>query len=690
VLSDHPYTDELVRRSHVSRRLCLGLMLAVIATALCVLVLGWGAQLPVVVRLHPDFPAMVPVTALVLLVSALALYLSLRFRARGGLGLAALFGLAVVIVHSVPALAAMFAAMFDRISGPATLPSDTFSLAAKACTLLLSASLAGLSLRARSLAPAIVTFASIGLALTMVPLLGYMFSAEALFSARVYTSMALHTALSFAALFIAILLLYPRLGWMGVLLSPGPGGVMARRLLPTIITGTLLICYLALIAVRADFFDVDFRLALLAAMNILVVTGAVLGFAGVANRSQAARLRAEESLTEKERALRESEVIAAHAQRVDALGRLVGGVAHDFNNLLTVILGNLELIQRTEDANERRTYLAEAIAASGQAAHLTRQLLAYGRKTLLSPEPVAVNRALGGMEGMMRRLLPETIELRLDTGSHIGDTQIDMAQFQQALLNLVINARDAMQQGGAVEIVTRARKLDEEDAAALSTDGALAPGAYVSVTVRDTGTGMEPDTLAQAVEPFFTTKRVGEGSGLGLSMVYGFCRQSGGALTLRSAPGAGTEATMLFPVIEGTERNGNGLPRLETVPPGDGGATVMIVEDGEAVARVLGRHVHDAGYALITADSGDAALEMLESGSKPDLVISDIVMPGVIQGHELAMILQEQYPDIRIVLMSGYQSENTRNRYPRIRDVEFLQKPIDRTTLLKAIRAALE
>ena len=517
-----------------TRRFGTVLSAVVIVCAFVVLVLGWGFEVDAARRIMPQYPAMVPATALTLVAGSLGTLALHRRRPPWQPVTAAVTLFVIVVLEQVASLT----------PGTKT-ESDGMSLASIASALLLGASL---MLRTRSRVTAAVVVDTLGLVVTTVPLIGYLFGSATLYGNPLYTQMALHTALCHAILFVALLLASPRRGWIAVLLGDEPGSVMARRVVPVAIVIPLILSLIASMAVKNNLMTVEFRLAVLTFLIIASTVVAVLGFANLTNRAERRNAMAQAAYLNSERRRQEVELAAARSEKVTALGKLVGGVAHDFNNTLNVILGNLELLREDPDRKAHEEYVADAIAASHRAAALTRQLLAYGRKSRLDPVRITVAAEIDGALSMFRRVCPSNIALHKDFGEGTDRVRLDPDAFQQAILNVLINARDALPQGGTIHIATRTERLDGAAGAGYRDDESLPAGAYVTVRFADDGIGMSPEIAARATEPFFTTKKIGEGTGLGLSSVAGFCLQSGGGLRIDSTEGVGTTITMAFPV----------------------------------------------------------------------------------------------------------------------------------------------
>ena len=382
---------------------------------------------------------------------------------------------------------------------------------------------------------------------------------------------------------------------------------------------------------------------------------------------------------------REMEQRLRESQRLEAVGHLTGGIAHDFNNLLTVILGNSEfLAESIKDPNLRP--LAEmTMAASQRGAELTSRLLAFARRRPLNPKPTDINEVIQSMEPLLRRTVPEHIEMEFMLGSSLGVIEIDAGEFDAALLNLVVNARDAMESGGKLTIETTNSVLEQQYAARHPD---VTPGEYVTVCVSDTGSGMTAETVKRAFEPFFTTKPTGKGSGLGLSMVFGFTKQSGGHLKIYSEVDEGTTIKLYFPIV-------NQAVQIEHQPtaadqPKAGKEHILITEDDDLVRQHLEGQLKLLGYRVTSSASGKEALALLVEHKDIDLLLTDVVMPGGMNGRELAAKAQELYPSLRILYTSGY-TENAVVHHGRLDPgVTLLSKPYTRTELANKVRLVLD
>lgn len=401
------------------------------------------------------------------------------------------------------------------------------------------------------------------------------------------------------------------------------------------------------------------------------------------------------------------------AQKMEAVGQLTGGLAHDFNNLLTIIIGNLQLLDgklTSDDKSQKR--LQESIDAARKGADLTRQLLAFARKQELEPQDVGVNGLVRGMESLIARTIGETIELRVNIMDGDPRALIDPSQLESAILNLAINARDAMNSNGKLTIETQPAYLDH-DYAKLNPD--VAPGQYVMVAVTDTGSGMSQELLEKVFQPFFTTKPVGQGTGLGLSMVYGFIKQSGGHIAVYSEIGHGTSVKMYLPRrMRAAEEMPRVAPQAATVTPAIAAQApaqdvvqqvtqpepspeavrkpkILVVEDQEAVRAVACGFLEDFGYDIIEAGDGFEALAKLQEHDDIDLMFSDVVMPGGMNGFDLAQAAQSMKPQLKIVHTTGYpKGAMVHQDEPRFKEGFIIMKPYRREDLQKMIKDALE
>jgi PAS domain S-box-containing protein len=394
-------------------------------------------------------------------------------------------------------------------------------------------------------------------------------------------------------------------------------------------------------------------------------------------------------LTEKKKAaeaLEAANVALFQAQKMESIGQLTGGVAHDFNNLLSVLSSGLEVLALQRKGGNREGNLAGADVrtlesmrrAIDRGARLTQQLLAFARQQPLQAETRNLNRIINGFETVLRRAVSANIEFVVELDRKAHSAVIDSARFESALLNLVVNARDAMPEGGRL-VITSANLSLEANADGNTGIATLAPGNYVEVTVRDTGTGMPPDVVTRAFEPFFTTKEVGKGTGLGLSQVYGFIKQSGGEVVIASRPGEGTAISIYLPAV------------VESVPEGESAHTecVLIVEDEPDLMDVAASLFTSMGYEVMTAASGREAIDVMERRDV-DILFTDVVMPNGMNGIELASYTREHYPATKIMLASGYPLPALKQRHGAdLGDFAFVNKPYRLSDLARTLRSAI-
>jgi nitrogen-specific signal transduction histidine kinase/ActR/RegA family two-component response regulator len=388
---------------------------------------------------------------------------------------------------------------------------------------------------------------------------------------------------------------------------------------------------------------------------------------------------------------RQSEESVRQAQKMEAVGQLTAGLAHDFNNLLQVIAGNQEALTKRIEQPDLRRRLNNAQLATDRAAKLTGQLLAFARKTRLDPRPVDLTEAVNGFAELLETTLGRHIDLQLNLRRRLPLCFVDQTHLETALLNIVVNARDAMPDGGTVTVTTG--RLTVGDDAAMRE---LVPGDYVVLEVADDGTGMSPAVLQRAAEPFFTTKGQGKGTGLGLAMVHGFLQQSRGRLEIESEVGRGTRVRIILPVHEG-EAEEEEAPRAAPEPrpqpmtePGaeSGRTTILVVEDSEDVLSLARESLSELGYEVLTAINGEEALRVLDRvENRIGLLFTDLIMPGSINGLALAEELRRRAPHVPVLLTTGYNEELVQGT--RAPGMDVLGKPYRRSELEDRVRSAL-
>jgi signal transduction histidine kinase/CheY-like chemotaxis protein len=381
-----------------------------------------------------------------------------------------------------------------------------------------------------------------------------------------------------------------------------------------------------------------------------------------------------------------TEAALRHAQKMEAIGQLTGGIAHDFNNLLTAITGNLDLLQRRLEAGSTdvKRFAGGAMAGATRAAGLTQRLLAFARRQPLSPTVVDVNQLVSGLEDIIGRTVGEHIRVRTCLSNALWRTWCDTSQLETALINLVVNARDAMPDGGSITIETGNAELGR--VYATDHDG-VAPDQYVCVAVSDTGGGMPPEVIARAFDPFFTTKPIGQGTGLGLSMIYGFVRQSGGHVALYSDPGQGTTVRIYLPRHHDTapaEAVGAPEPLARSRKE-----TVLVVEDEAIVRMVTVEMLGEAGYRVLEANDAPGALRILDSEADVDLLVTDVGLPGL-NGRQLAEMARQSRPELKVLFVTGYGYNAGLGSHALEPGMEMLSKPFTTEALVSRVAEMLD
>jgi len=396
----------------------------------------------------------------------------------------------------------------------------------------------------------------------------------------------------------------------------------------------------------------------------------------------------ERQVTERTEQLRKNEEALRQSQKMEAVGQLTGGVAHDFNNLLQIIIGNLETLQRTLPIESARLQRAAKNAMNGaqRAATLTQRLLAFSRRQPLDPKPLDLNVLVNGLSDMVHRTLGETIAVETVLGAGVWRVEADPAELEAAIINLAVNARDAMSSGGRLTIETSNAHIDE---AYVASHSEVIPGQYVAIAVTDNGVGMDAKTVAQAFEPFFTTKAVGKGTGLGLSQVYGFVKQSGGHVKIYSELGHGTTVKLYLPRLRaqaGAEPDSEPAPD----PEGDKEETILVLEDDDEVRANSVDSLRELGYRVIEAHDGPSALRLLERQPRVDLLFTDIVLPGGLTGAEVALRARTLRPTLKVLFTTGY-ARNAIIHHGRLdKGVQLIVKPFSFSDLAVKVRDVID
>jgi len=381
----------------------------------------------------------------------------------------------------------------------------------------------------------------------------------------------------------------------------------------------------------------------------------------------------------------------AQSQKMQAVGQLAGGVAHDFNNLLTAMIGFADLLlARHGPSDPSFADIQQIRQNANRATNLVRQLLAFSRKQTLTPERLDVADALNDLSNLLGRLIGETVDLKIEHGKDLKPVRVDRGQFDQVIVNLAVNARDAMPGGGQLTIRTSTFKLNT---GVQRGHDLVPPGRYVLIEVIDTGTGIKKEDMERIFEPFFSTKEVGAGTGLGLSTVYGIVHQSGGFIFVDSAPGEGATFSIVLPEHLEDEKAAAAAKALKPAPEEiadlTGAGTVLLVEDEDAVRMFGARALRNKGYKVLEAMNGEGALDVINnSGEAIDLIISDVVMPGI-DGHTLVRLVRHERPEVKVILMSGYAEDAFRQEISRDPSIAFLAKPFSLRGLASKVKEVM-
>jgi signal transduction histidine kinase len=423
---------------------------------------------------------------------------------------------------------------------------------------------------------------------------------------------------------------------------------------------------------------------------LFAVTAAVASLGAVFMHLHASRDEESKRQTQFENKLSESEDRLRQAQKMEAVGQLAGGIAHDFNNLVTVIGCSVGLLTEATDPDDPRQEDLEQIKeAADRAATLTRQLLAFSRRQILQPKAVDLNAVVFDMEKMLQRVLGPHIAIHTGLDPRLGHILADVGQIEQVIMNLAVNARDAMPSGGTLNFITGNRSIRGEQA---HRHGAIAPGEYVTLSVQDTGQGIAPSVMEHLFEPFFTTKEYGKGTGLGLATVHGIVYQSGGHITVDSTQGKGTTFTLYFPATRG-ERVSTPPTGVRITPTLPDRPTILVVDDEDAILDIGVRVLQQAGYHVFAARHGEEALSILarsrRSGEPISLVLTDVVMP-MMGGRELASVIANEFPETSVLCMSGYTREELTRQRLIDPETPLVHKPFELNDLISAVRRVLE
>lgn len=652
-------------------------MLAAVAASLTLL--GYGAHIYELTRIKPEFQGMSILTAIVLILLAVAVVATSASRERlrtVAAGLSALLILLVLASYLVAGSDTLSVAIAVQAFGLPLQEAGRTALATAVGCLLLA-----ISVLLRRSHPRWADLAAGSVAaISATGLLGYVYGVADLYAFWVFNTMAVHTAVSLLLLSIAVIFSAPGVGWSGVITSPTAGGSATRRQLSVLLVPPAL-GWLLLNAINVQKMGIGTAMALMVIgmvwpLALLILRdGRTLVALDNARRGRAELQRRYADDLERKLSAQANELEAAsadrqatlallsNAQRMETLGQLTGGIAHDFNNLLMAISGNLQLLRRKlpKDMPERR-YVENAMAATEKGAKVTGQLLAFSRSQRLSVEAIDVQKSMRNAQALIGNALGPGVHLKLAAESDLWANS-DQDQFELALLNLAVNARDAMPRGGTIELTSKA-----------SSDGL-----WAEIRLRDTGTGMTPEVLARAAEPFFTTKERGKGTGLGLAQVHGFVAQCGGNLLLDSAIGAGTTVRIRLPRAAAPQAHEPPTYAPTSVLP-RGERRAIVIDDDDAVRSVVADALADLGFKVCAADSGEAGLAMMRD-VRPDVAVIDFLMPGM-NGAEVARAAQKLHKSLPIVFVSGYSDTLVLDQ---IVEAVVLRKPFEISDLERAL-----
>ena len=657
---------------------------------------GYVRHEPMLVQVRSGWQGMSPVTSIGLIAAACAVlgqtFRSLRL-ARAAGGVAAAIGAAMLLLYAATGHDGFSPWLAATLFGAAPEGSGRTSIATATCLLALGA--CNLPRRSAAIGDAV---AALALVISGVALLGYAYGVGDLYAVPLFRTMALNTALATFTLSTASLLANPRTGWAAVIASRESGGGATRRQLGFLMLPPLA-GWLLLRATSANALGPGAAMALLVVITVVPMALLILRDGRTLNTLEAERRNKTELQAgvqrELERRLLEqagqlaaesgerarAEAALNRAQRMEAVGQLTGGIAHDFNNLLMAVGGNLQLLtKRLAGDHPARRYAVNASDAVNKGAKLTAQLLAFSRTQRLQARPVEIDPVLTSARDLIGVSLGPLVEVRMQLGAEDGWASTDPDQLELAVLNLALNARDAMPDGGVLTVSSgpcRARlspEGDEDD--------------YVSVLVSDTGEGMSPDVAEKAVEPFFTTKERGRGTGLGLAQVYGFVRQCGGDLRIESEPGRGTTIHLLFPCARPPARIASVNVSSGVDPTlsrrAEERRTLLVIDDDDSVRAVLVEALRGAGYEVTEARNGQAGLDALER-LQPSAAIIDFIMPGM-NGAEVARRARLVMPELPVVFVSGYFDTAA---LEGISGATIVRKPIDLEGLQRTITSVL-
>lgn len=587
--------------------------------------------------------------------------------------------------------------VFNSSDMPAGSATSNMSVPASLCLMLLGGAVLAATFSTR--AWVFQSIAGVALLISAGVLLGYLYGIDELSRLGSGPLIAPYSAISLLILTTGVLWLRPSEGITGVIVSDRVGGRMARKLLPSTIVIPILAGWILRVGQRQGLYDATLEIALVVLTTLTVLSIVIWRSARLLSDLDVRKLQADAALVEAHETFesrieaRTSEFVRTQQeaaedqarlrrrQRMESLGHLAGSIAHDVNNMMTVVAGySGVLLKRIADDDPIRLPILEIKKAGDRCSVLTRQLLAFGRRQVLVPTVVDLGETVADLNNMLPMIVGDDVRVRITRAPQPWPVRVDSTQIEQVIVNLIVNARDAMPEGGTLDISTENVTVRDGDPFAAD----VPPGDFVVIAIADTGVGMDADTLGHVFDPFFTTKSSGHGSGLGLSTAYGIVKQSGGHITVQSAPGQGTTFRIFLPRVHEPF-----TPARPPVDPPVGFETVLLVEDEDSVRDLLKIVLEQAGYWVIDARSGQEALTLAAARTGDiELVVSDVVMPGL-TGPALVRALREVRPEIKALLISGYPRDDLAEDLTTT-EAEFMQKPVTPEAFLICVRRLLD
>ncbi len=648
---------------------------------------GWITGVDVLKVMPFGKVSMNPLTAVSFILLSVALIIFNRPKTSSRLTLAACVGAALVACFSIARFAGIFGfdLEIDRVLFAESLDGNRMAPNTAFCFLLTSLAMLGLSVRFRHSRRICDGLLIASMAVSLIALTGYLYDVQAFYGIAAYIPMALPTAFGFFMLACGIFLSAPHEGLMVTLAGDDMGGRVARRMIPLVVSTPIAFGYLFTVGLRADWFGPVYGVTLLVVLTMIVLAAMTWTCARQISRLDIALSEHNRNLQNSlGQSLTQAQTQVQQLQKLDAIGRLAGGIAHDFNNILGVVQFYCDFM-REESAGSQRLLrnVDEIEKATQRGATLTRQLLIFSRTKVAESVVIDVAELLGEHMKMLKALIGESISIEMKMGPELWPIEADPGQIEQIVMNLVINARDAMPKGGKISIEACNEQLSEKF---VNSHLSAQTGPHVMLSVSDTGIGMDEVTQSRIFEPFFTTKAVGKGTGLGLSTVYGIVKTYGGTIWVYSELGRGTVFKIYLPA-SGKAKHIAAAPETGIVLTGN--EVILVVEDEENLRTLCTTALTSLGYKVHSAPNAIEAIEILErEGKSINLVLTDIIMPKM-DGTDLTRKIWESHPHIDVICMSGYPGDASSEFTADSARVGFLQKPFNTKTLATKIRSRL-